>query len=190
MTDANPHVAFFRNMNLGQARSQSPTRPVLEDAFALAGAVGVRSFQTNGTVLFDPLAAAPDAVVERVRVTLAERVGYTDIAPVQPLGVVRGLVRATHERLPALDRAIYVTFFRADGPLDWANPEARLDSLGTTVVASGRGWVVTQVAPGGDPTTAVQARLGSKATTRGLGTIERLLRTAGSRDGPAHGASR
>ena len=98
MTDANPHVAFFRNMNLGQARSHSPTRPVLEDAFALAGAVGVRSFQTNGTVLFDSLTVTPAAVVEQVR-----------------------------------------------------------------------------------------ARIGSKATTRGFGTIERLLRAAGLGDGPTVG---
>lgn len=177
---SNPQVAFFRNMNLGQARSHSPTRPVLEGAFIAAGAVGVRSFQTNGTVLFDPLAAAPTAVIEQVRAILAERVGYTDIAPVQSLDAVAGLVRTTRELLPAVDRAIYVTFFDSDGSLDWAAPSAPLDSIGTTVVASGPGWVVTQVAPGGDPTTAVQARLGSKATTRGFGTIERLLRAAGS----------
>lgn len=179
---SNPRVAFFRNMNLGQARSHSPTRPVLEGAFIAAGAVGVRSFQTNGTVLFDPLAAAPTAVIEQVRAILAERVGYTDIAPVQSLDAVAGLVRTTRASLPAVDRAVYVTFFffAPDGSLDWAAPGAGLDSVGTTVVASGPGWVVTQVAPGGDPTTAVQARLGSKATTRGFGTIERLLRAAGS----------
>lgn len=190
MTDANRQVAFFRNMNLGQARSHSPTRPVLEEAFALAGAVGVRSFQTNGTVLFDPVVAAPEAVIERVRATLAERVGYTDIAPVQPLDAVSGLVRTTRASLSSVDRAVYVTFFHPGGPFDWANPGAGLDSLGTTVVASGSGWVVTQVAPGGDPTTAVQARLGAKATTRGFGTIERLLRAAGFGDDRTTGAQR
>jgi hypothetical protein len=165
-------------MNLGQARSHSPTRVVLEEAFALAGAGGVRSFQTNGTVLFDPDGAAPVALVERVRAILAERVGYTDIAPVQSLRDVSELVRTTRDLL-VVDRATYVTFFHPSGSLAWATPEARLDALGTTVAASGPGWVVTQVAPGGDPTTAVQARLGSRATTRGFGTIERLLRAAG-----------
>lgn len=186
MSPANRQVAFFRNMNLGQARSHSPTRPVLEEAFAVAGAIGVRSFQTNGTVLFDPLTVAPAAVVERVRAILAERVGYTDIAPVQSLAAVSGLARTTRTLLPAaVDPAICATFFDPNGSLDWAAPGAGLDSVGTTVVASGPGWVVTRVAPGGDPTTAVQARLGSKATTRGFGTIERLLRVAGLGDDSA-----
>lgn len=173
-------AAFFRNMNLGQARSHSPTRPVLEEAFSSAGAVGVRSFQTNGTVLFDPVAASPHACIERVRATLAERVGYTDIAPVQPLTAVSALVRTTRELLPAVDPAICATFFDPDAAFDWATPGALLDTVGTTVVASGPGWVVTRVAPGGDPTTAVQRQLGAKATTRGFGTIERLLRAAGA----------
>ncbi|MFT4217160.1 MAG: DUF1697 domain-containing protein [Micropruina sp.] len=172
-------VAFFRNMNLGQARSHSPSRPVLEDAFTAAGAVGVRSFQTNGTVLFEPQTIPPTALIERVRTTLAERVGYTDIAPIQPLTTLDALVRDTRELLDAVDRSVYATFFDPDAAGDWAVPGAELDALGTTVVASGPGWVVTQIAPGGDPTTAVQAKLGSKATTRGFGTIERLLRAAG-----------
>ena len=53
------HAAFFRNMNLGQARSLSPTRAVLEEAFRSAGARQVRSFQTNGTVAFDPVDGGP-----------------------------------------------------------------------------------------------------------------------------------
>lgn len=44
------HVAFFRFMNLGH--TGSPNRAQLEAAFAAGGAESVRSFQTNGTVLF------------------------------------------------------------------------------------------------------------------------------------------
>ncbi|MFT4296566.1 MAG: DUF1697 domain-containing protein [Micropruina sp.] len=172
-------VAFFRNMNLGQTRSHSPTRPVLEDAFTAAGAVSVRSFQTNGTVLFDPQTVSPAALVERVRTTLAQRVGYTDVAAIQPLNAVAALARDIRELLGIIDRSVYTTFFDPDAAIGWATPGALLDALGTTVLASGPGWVVTQVAPGGDPTTAVQAKLGSKATTRGFGTVERLVRAAG-----------
>lgn len=173
------HVAFFRNMNLGQARSKSPTRAVLEEAFSAAGAQQVRSFQTNGTVAFDPVDRSPTDVVERAGSKLREATGYADIAPCQAITELALLVALTRERLPLVDRAVYVTCFDQRVGLDWAEPEAVLDRLGTTVIASGPGWVVTQVAPGGDPTTAVQAKIGQKATTRGFGTVERLLRTVG-----------
>ncbi len=53
-------VAFFRNLNLGQRRSNSPTSGVLVEAFTTAGATWVANFQTNGTVVFDA-ANAPRA---------------------------------------------------------------------------------------------------------------------------------
>jgi len=172
-------VAFFRNMNLGQSRSHSPTRPVLEGAFSTAGAERVRSFQTNGTVLFDPLDQAPADVLQRVRTILAHAVGYTDIAPSQPLAAVVALVVATRAAIE-IDLAICTTFFDPGTPAAWAVPGAILDEVGTVVVVAGPGWVVTRVAPGGDPTTAVQRHLGQRATTRGYRTVERLLRAAGA----------
>ncbi|NHN57147.1 hypothetical protein G9U51_15355 [Calidifontibacter sp. DB0510] len=54
-------VAFFRNLNLGHPGS--PDRLGLEAAFARAGADGIRSFQTNGTVAFE--ARAPKTVAAR-----------------------------------------------------------------------------------------------------------------------------
>jgi hypothetical protein len=168
------HVAFFRNLNLGQTRTQSPTRTVLEDAFATAGVAHARSFQTNGTVLFEPLGRPPAQVMVSVLATS----GYADIAPTQPLAEVAALVAAVRLRVD-IDRSLYATFFDRAGPQTWALPGAQLDGLGTTVVASGPGWVATHVAPGGDPTSAVQARLGQRATTRGFGTLEKLLAAAG-----------
>ena len=172
------HVAFFRNLNLGQTRTQSPTRTVLEDAFATAGVADVRSFQTNGTVLFEPLGRPPAQVMVSVLATLRAASGYADIAPTQPLVEVAALVAAVRLRVD-IDHSLYATFFDLAAPQAWALPGAHLDGLGTTVVASGPGWVATQVAPGGDPTSAVQARLGQRATTRGFGTLERLLAAAG-----------
>ncbi|MEZ5089067.1 MAG: DUF1697 domain-containing protein [Micropruina sp.] len=177
------HVAFFRNMNLGQARSHSPTRPVLEAAFERAGAVRVRSFQTNGTVLFDPLGRSAARVIADVRDTLAEQVGYTEIAPSQPLPELVSLVRQAQAVVSADEhRAITATFFEplleSVTGMDWAAVGTRIHPSGTTVVASGTGWVVTRYVMGGDPTVAVQAQLGAKATTRTLGTVQRLLRAA------------
>ena len=54
------------------------TQAALEAAFERAGAVRVRSFQTNGTVLFDPLGRSAARVIADVRDTLAEQVGYTE----------------------------------------------------------------------------------------------------------------
>lgn len=121
------HVAFFRNMNLGQARSHSPTRPVLEGAFTAAGVSTVRSFQTNGTVLFDPGAADPVAVVERARAALRDAVGYTDIAPVQPVRAVAGLVAATRTAV-AIDLSLAATFF---------DPELDASRLGSAPLSTG-----------------------------------------------------
>ena len=177
-------MAFFRNMNLGQARSHSPTRPVLEAAFERAGAVAVRSFQTNGTVLFDARDRSVAEVIADVRDALAGEVGYTEIAPTQPLSEVAALVRRA-EALVRPDElpAICATFFE---PLDsttdgmaWAAAGTRIHPAGTTVVVSGIGWVVTRYVMGGDPTVAVQSQIDAKATTRVLGTVQRLLRAAG-----------
>ena len=52
MADVSRSVAFFRNLNLGQRRSHSPTRPELLDALERAGAYDATNFQVNGTVIF------------------------------------------------------------------------------------------------------------------------------------------
>lgn len=70
-------MAFFRNMNLGQARSRSPRSAELLDAFAAAGATSAVNFQTNGTVIFtgdDPATLAESVVTRLTAVT-----GYADL---------------------------------------------------------------------------------------------------------------
>ena len=75
------YVAFFRNMNLGQARSRSPGSGELVEAFTAAGAEWVTNFQTNGTVIFS--ASDPAAVVERVRPQLLAATRYADAVVVR-----------------------------------------------------------------------------------------------------------
>ena len=75
-------VAFFRNMNLGQARSKSPTSAVLVGAFVSAGASRVDNFQTNGTVVFT--ADHPREVIAEVRPLLEAITGYNDAVLVRP----------------------------------------------------------------------------------------------------------
>ena len=86
---ARQNVAFFRNMNLGQRRSHSPTSAELIGAFAGAGASTARNVQSNGTVVFDgprPRALARD-VVQR----LGPVCGYTDAVMVRPRSWVLAL---------------------------------------------------------------------------------------------------
>ena len=52
------HVVLYRNLNLGHAGS--PNREQLEGALERAGALRVKSFQTNGTVLLE--AEDPEAL--------------------------------------------------------------------------------------------------------------------------------
>ena len=44
------HIAFVRNVNLGQPKS--PTRAQLENAFLQAGASSATSFLSNGTLIY------------------------------------------------------------------------------------------------------------------------------------------
>ena len=64
---ARQHVAFFRNLNLGQRRSHSPTRPELLDAFERAGATSAVNFQVNGTIVFETMGDAQALADETVR---------------------------------------------------------------------------------------------------------------------------
>ena len=75
-------VAFFRNMNLGQARSRSPRSSELLDAFAAAGATSAVNFQTNGTVIFS--GPEPTALARAVVTRLTPSTGYADLVVVRP----------------------------------------------------------------------------------------------------------
>jgi hypothetical protein len=161
-------VAFFRNLNLGQRRSHSPTRPQLLDAFARAGATAAVNFQVNGTIIFaaegDPQAVADEAVRQLTPVC-----GYDDTVIARPVPWLLGL-----ELDDVVPRA-EVSFF--DGPetfpeaLPWIVPGAGLTiiradtlhavSLNDLEKTSGATW-------------ALERRLGMPVTSRGVPTITRL----------------
>jgi uncharacterized protein (DUF1697 family) len=80
-------VAFFRNLNLGQRRSRSPTRPELLEAFERAGAATATSFQVNGTVIFGT-DQKPQALAEETVRLLTPVCGYDDVVLVRPVSWV------------------------------------------------------------------------------------------------------
>lgn len=174
-TMADPSVAFYRNMNLGHPGS--PVRAELETALAEAGGASVTSFQTNGTVLFR--ADDPRAVVDRAAADLAD-VGYTDAGIVRPLALLRELLRDDPFDGYRDERTYRETFTFYDGgtalPVDlpWTGPRDDIDLIAATSgVALGiirqRGGSV------GSPTSEIERMTGGVATTRTLGTIQRLI---------------
>ena len=163
-------VAFFRNMNLGQRRSSSPTRPELLEAFAQAGATSAVSFQTNGTVIFAAGRRSPQRLADRAVSLLTPVCGYDDMVAVRP---VEWLHELDLDDVPA---PAEVSFF--DGPdafpepLPWEAPRG-----GLVVVSADSRHAVSVNDPEGSSgaTWVLEQRLGVKVTSRGVPTMRRLL---------------
>jgi Protein of unknown function (DUF1697) len=160
-------VAFFRNLNLGQRRSHSPTRPELLDAFERAGATSATNFQVNGTIIFES-GADPQALADDVVDRLTPVCGYDDAVLVRPVPWILDLELDTGPQAE-------VSFF--DGPdpfpetLPWEVPDAGL----TVVRADARHAVsLNDLERTSGATWTLERRLGMKVTSRGVPTMVRL----------------
>lgn len=158
------HVAFFRNLNLGQRGS--PTTQQMLDAFAAAGATDVVSVRVNGTVAFG--SSAPAHTRDLVCSTLIRQTGWADVALVRPAGWVLDLA----EDLRPIEGNAEVSFFdsRHDFPkaLPWRPETGRL-----TVVRAGRRHAISvNDEPRRSYATPVLERLlGLRVTSRGADTL-------------------
>ena len=162
------HVAFFRNLNLGQRRSHSPTRPELLDAFARAGAAGATNFQVNGTIIFEADSKQAQAIADQAVRELTPVCGYDDAVIVRRAEWILALELDTGPRAE-------VSFFHGPDPfpeeLPWQAPGAglvvvRADALHAVALndaerSTGATW-------------ALERRLGMPVTSRGVPTVERL----------------
>lgn len=167
-------VALFRNLNLGH--DASPTRAQLESAFTDAGARHVRSFQTNGTVVFT--ADDPDSVIAATLQQLRGCCGYDDCAFIRSTKDIRILL----DRLPPPECSpdIYretISFFDTDqiaggSRLPAKDPLVALISLHPDHAHATIAKVGSRV---GNVTRHLETLLESSVTTRTRGTIERLL---------------
>ena len=161
------HVAFFRNLNLGQRGS--PTGDQLLAAFEDARATEVSSFQVNGTVVFR--ASAPVRTVDLVRSYLFVQAEWRDVAPVRPARWVLDLVDASTD---VGDRAEVSMFdLRADfrEALPWRPSRGRV----TVVRADRRHAVSVNDLPRTSyATPALESLLDRPVTSRGLSTMQRL----------------
>lgn len=162
------HVAFFRNLNLGQRRSHSPTRPELLDAFARAGASEASNFQVNGTIIFEADSQQAQALADHAVRELTPVCGYSDAVIVRPAEWILRLELDTGPRAE-------VSFFQGPDPfpeeLPWEVPGAGLTviradelhavSLNDAERTTGATWVL-------------ERRLGMPVTSRGVPTMTRL----------------
>jgi hypothetical protein len=170
-------VAFFRNLNLGQSRTHSPTRPELLDAFTRAGATRASNFQVNGTILFesdeDPQGVAEEAVRQLTAVC-----GYDDAVVVRPVAWILGLELDTR---PGAE----VSFF--DGPEPFPEPLPWEPGSGLTVLRADalHALSLNALDRTSGATRALERRLGVPVTSRGVPTVQRLqARLGGSGQTP------
>jgi uncharacterized protein (DUF1697 family) len=177
-TMADVDVVFYRNMNLGHPGS--PVRAALEDALTEAGGKDVRSFQTNGTVLFR--AVEPRGVVDRAAAALRD-VGYTDAGIVRPLDLLRELLQGDPFGGFRDERTYRETFTFYDGgtalpvELPWTSPRDDVD-LVTATGGVALGIIRQRGGSVGSPTSEIERMTGGVATTRTLRTIQRLVAAA------------
>ncbi|MCA0294011.1 MAG: hypothetical protein LCH96_01630 [Actinobacteria bacterium] len=164
------HVAFFRNLNLGQARSKSPTSAVLVSAFLTSGARLATSFQTNGTVVFE--ADDPAAVVVGARGVLAGATGYADVAVVRDAGWV---VELGGRLDPGLVNGEVALFDAASAPaleVPWLDPSGSLTVVEIDALHAVTSWADPRTGSSANPT--LTRLLGVPVTCRGVPTMIRL----------------
>jgi len=161
-------VAFFRNLNLGQARSHSPTSSQLLDAFVEAGARSPSHVGTNGTVVY--YHPTGPTLVRRVTKLLIPLCGYHDMATVRSGVALIDLER----RLRGLGDGEVVLYDVAPG-FDLPTPIEIDDGLVVTSVDHRR--AITQHRPGTRPTSAgqfVASLVGAPTTVRSITTMRRV----------------
>ena len=162
-------VAFFRNLNLGQRRC--PSRVQLVEAFEAEGATDVLSHQVNGTIAFtapDGRSAqvVADAVVSRVQ-QLCE---WSDVVLVRSVEWLESL------DVDALPDGCELTLMHGPEPFPEAVPWDPGRGEVTVLRADGHHAIVlNHVERRSNGTPVIEWRLGVPATSRGIGTVQRLL---------------
>ncbi|MGZ4466538.1 MAG: DUF1697 domain-containing protein [Nocardioides sp.] len=167
-------VALFRNLNLGQG--WAPRRAELVAAFTDAGATGVRSVRSNGTVVLTH--PAPARAAAEVRARLRELTGYDDVVVVRRAAWLRDLVRRTDGLGLPDDVPVEVAFFDARRPLPVALPWASPDNRLRVFAGDARHAVTTfhdDSGRGSNATVVLQELTGARVTSRGLGTVRLVV---------------
>ena len=161
-------VAFFRNLNLGQARSHSPTSSQLLDAFVEAGARAPSHVGTNGTVVY--YHSTGPTLVRRVAKLLTPMCGYHDMVTVRSGSALIEL----HRRLRGLRDGEVILYDTTPG-FDPPTPIESDDGL--IVISLDHRRAITQHRLGSRPTAAgpfIASLVGVPTTTRSITTMRRV----------------
>jgi hypothetical protein len=161
-------VAFFRNLNLGQSRSHSPTSPQLLDAFVEAGARSPSHVGTNGTVVY--YHSTGPTLARRVAKLLTPMCGYRDMVTVRSGVALIELDR----RLRGLGNGEVVLYDKPPG-FDLPTPIESEDGL--IVISANHRRAITQHRSGSHPTNAgpfIASLVGVPTTTRSITTMRRV----------------
>jgi len=166
-------AAFFRNLNHGH--SGSPTGAQLGEAFG--GPAVARTFQTNGTVLYDGRPETLDTARARLGA-----LGFHHDVVVRSLPEIVASTRLVDEAEVGEDvYRVILSFFDSDVlpavelPLRSANGLVEVRRLEPGVAAS---YTWRRGSSVGDVTGLLERLLGVPVTSRTLGTVQRLARAA------------
>lgn len=165
-------MAFMRNVNQGQ-RGHPSTSDILA-GFADAGCADARTFQSNGTVVFE--SDEPARVVELAAEAIGVRSGVE--RDIRWIGVSE--LAAVVDAHGATSDAHRLEFtLHGGGTIDGRSPDvvALTAEHRCSIVDTGPGWAVVRnhVDGEGHATPVLERLTGSRATSRGLPTIIRLV---------------
>ncbi|WP_109210715.1 MULTISPECIES: DUF1697 domain-containing protein [Microbacterium] len=170
-------VAFMRNVNQGQ-RGHPSTADILA-GFADAGCPDARTFQSNGTVVFD--SDRPAEVVATAEEAIAARSGHAREILWTSMHSATEVVHK-HGATPEPRRFEFTLHRGAAIDAHDADATAVAAEHRCAIVDAGRGWaLVRNDVPGEGHATPVLERLtGERATSRGLPTLIRLVTRFGA----------
>lgn len=175
---AGTYVAFVRAVMIGR---EGLHRDVLLAMFERAGATNAKSHLATGNVSFTLEAGRVDAVVDQVESALEGLIGRPTPLFVRLLDDLVELVDADPFAGEPFDDvyARLVTFFRTSVPASLALPlVAPNGDWAVFAAGSGEVFSVTRAWPTRqpqDPGGVIQRLAGEPATTRALGTLERIV---------------
>lgn len=165
-------VAFMRNVNQGQ-RGHPSTADIVA-GFADAGCPDVQTFQSNGTILFD--SGEPADAVESAAEAIAARSGHDREILWIPLADLVAIVDE-HGATPEPRR--YEFTLHGGGTVDGHDRDVRklTSEHRCSIVDSGPGWslVRNDIEGEGHATPVLERLTDSRATSRGLPTLVRLV---------------
>ncbi len=175
---ARTYVAFVRAVMIGR---EGLHRTVLLDMFERAGATAARSYISTGNVSFDVEPGRLDHVVAAVEVDLEQLLDRATPLFVRSLDELRSMLADDPFAAAPFDDvyARLVTFFRPSVPTTFELPMTAphgdwsiFAGTPTELFSVTRAWPDRQPK---DPGGVIQRAAGQLATTRAVGTIERIV---------------